>query len=199
MPVDWALSISSPSRSIFDQLKAQLRRLPDAAQLLNLQGQQRAAVCILYRFGSENATLHHSHESSGNKSMRHEKALGFRQGDSRVITVQFTGTWKNELGSEMTLVQTGQSLTGKYESVVSGKGHKITGELSGWANQRLISVSVNWPTPAITAWVGHLVREDGKDAIETLWQMTTGMQNPEDPSELWESVFAGADRFVRVS
>jgi avidin family protein len=106
---------------------------------------------------------------------------------------------KNERGSEMTLAQTGQSLTGKYESVVSGAGGKITGELSGWANQRLISVSVNWPTTAITAWVGYLAREDGKDAIETLWQMTTGMQNPEDPSELWESVFAGADRFVRVS
>ncbi len=106
----------------FRPVEGAVGRLPDAAQLLNLQGQQRAAVCILYRFGSENATLHHSHESSGNKSMRHEKALGFRQGDSRVITVQFTGTWKNELGSEMTLVQTGQSLTGKYESVVSGKG-----------------------------------------------------------------------------
>jgi hypothetical protein len=114
--------------------------------------------------------------------MRHEEALRFRPANNRVIPLEFTGTWKDELGSEMTLVQTGQSLTGKYESVVSGAGGKITGELSGWANQRLISVSVNWPTTAITAWVGHLVREDGKDAIETLWQMTTGMQILKTPA-----------------
>jgi avidin family protein len=57
--------------------------------------------------------------------MRHEKALRFRPANNRVTPVDFTGTWKNELGSEMTLVQTDQSLTGKYESVVSGVGGKI--------------------------------------------------------------------------
>ena len=134
--------------------------------------------------------------------MRHEKALALApgQGESRAAraAVDFTGTWKNELGSEMTIVQAGQALTGKYISPVSGGGGPVIGLLVGWADGQVISFTVNWPQPSITAWVGHLVTEDGTEAIETLWHLATTMANPDDPTELWESVLAGADRFVQV-
>jgi len=131
--------------------------------------------------------------------MDHEKALALAPAAAAAAQIDFTGTWKNELGSEMTLVQNGSVLTGKYESAVSGGGGKILGDLSGWGSGRLISFSVNWPSDAITAWVGHLVTENGSDAMETLWQMATRMPDPTDPNELWESVLSGADRFTKVT
>ena len=80
---------------------------------------------------------------------------------------------------------------------VSGGGGTVTGLLVGWADGQVVSFSVNWPQPSITAWVGHLVTEDGNDAIETLWNLATTLPNPDDPAELWDSVLTGADRFVR--
>lgn len=132
--------------------------------------------------------------------MRHEKALSFAMNVAKppARPTDFAGTWKNQLGSKMTLVHTGDALTGQYLSVVSGSGSSIQGDLVGWASGRMISFSVNWVTPSITSWIGHLVTENGKDVVETLWQMATELQAPADPNELWENIFAGADRFERI-
>lgn len=56
---------------------------------------------------------------------------------------------------------------------------------------------VNWPTAAIAAWVGQHVFEDGAEAIGTLWQMTTHVPDPQEPTGVWKSILAGADRFHR--
>ena len=131
--------------------------------------------------------------------MRHEHAL--RTAPSAGGTAfDFSGLWVNELGSQMDIVsQNGAQLSGKYTSFVSGGGGPVTGDLVGWANGLLISVSVNWaPTTAITSWVGQLVDPDATDmAIESLWQMTVPIENPDQPDELWQSILAGADTFRR--
>ena len=129
--------------------------------------------------------------------MLHEHALAQVKQASRVPT-GFSGTWQNELGSTMTIAVSGTQVTGTYDSAVSGGGGPAKGDLAGYVNGSLISFVVEWQVAAITAWVGHLVVENGNAAIETLWQMTTSTNNPEDPKELWDAVFAGADRFVRV-
>jgi Avidin family len=110
----------------------------------------------------------------------------------------FAGTWKNEYGSAMTLAVTGTMLSGIYTSEVSGANKKTQGTLTGYVNGDLIGLCVRWDRSAsITAWVGHLVVENGTDAIETLWHMTTKTSGAEDPNQLWQSVFAGSDRFTR--
>jgi hypothetical protein len=127
-----------------------------------------------------------------------EKALA-RVASSKLSTANFAGTWKNEYKSTMDLTVTGNVLSGTYTSEVSGTSTETKGPLTGYVNGDLISFVVHWDHFAsITAWVGHLVVENGNEVIETLWQMTTQTPDPEDPNELWESVLAGADRFTRL-
>ncbi|HWL81643.1 MAG TPA: avidin/streptavidin family protein [Roseomonas sp.] len=109
----------------------------------------------------------------------------------------FSGARKNELGSEMTLTVQGGKLSGRYKSTVSSGGKEIEGELTGHVNGDLIAFTVNWPTAAITAWVGQVVSVGGKDNIQTLWQMTTNIPEAQEPKGLWHSVYAGTDTFAR--
>ena len=135
--------------------------------------------------------------------MKHEDALALvravtaRARMVAAVAARFEGTWKNELGSTMTLTVSGSKVTGTYQSAVSGGSAPVVGELQGWINGAVISFAVNWEN-STTAWVGHHVLEDGAEAIETLWQLATRLQNPDDPNDVWESILAGADRFVRA-
>jgi len=114
------------------------------------------------------------------------------------LNPNFGGDWKNELGSKMRLAVAGSQVTGQYTSSVSGGGGSVQGTLIGFINGSVICFLVNWDTAeSITAWAGHLVKEGGADVIETLWYLPMKTKNPNDPNELWSSMFAGADRFVR--
>ena len=125
---------------------------------------------------------------------KQERALSLAA-RSQPVTANFAGTWNH---STMTLAVTGNMLSGIYTSEVSGAHKKTQGTLTGYVNGDLIAFSVRWEESAsITAWVGHLVVENGTEAIETLWQMTTQTPSAEEPNELWQSVFAGSDRFTR--
>jgi len=134
--------------------------------------------------------------------MNQEDALAASASLTAGPAVNFSGHWKNELKknglhSTMDLQIAGDNVTGTYTSVVSANGQTISGPITGFVSGRTISFVVNWPNASITAWVGHMVTEDGDDTIETLWHLATNTPNPADPNELWESVLAGADRFVR--
>ena len=128
--------------------------------------------------------------------MKHEDALALAPA-APGTQADFSGHWKNELKSTMDLTVSGSAVTGTYTSHVSGGGGPITGPIVGFVSGHTISFIVNWPSASITAWVGHLVKERHHEVIETLWQLATPTTNPNDPTELWESVFAGADRFHR--
>lgn len=106
----------------------------------------------------------------------------------------FTGTWKNELGSTATFVQNGASLSGDYVSAVSEDGSSTKGTITGFADGDLIAFLVHWEAfQAITAWVGQVRPGATPDTISTLWQMTKQV----DPGEEWASINAGADTFLR--
>lgn len=109
----------------------------------------------------------------------------------------FAGHWKNQMGSTMDLTVQGSIVSGQYSSADSSTGKTTTGALSGVINDHVIAFSVNWPSPSITSWTGHLVTENGSAIIETLWFLAMEMEDPNDQSKLWSSVFSGADRFVR--
>jgi hypothetical protein len=113
--------------------------------------------------------------------------------------VDFSGSWTNDLEhSQMVLAQDGHALTGKYTSP-DGQGGSITGPLVGWTDGNIITFTVNWPNPSITAWTGHLVNESVTDAIETLWHLAVPMTDPSDPTKLWTAMLAGSDRFTRMA
>ena len=128
--------------------------------------------------------------------MKHEKTLA-KTKTVAGAAFDFNGAWKNQYGSRMELRVSGKALAGTYESTVSSSGTTIRGDLSGFINGDLIAFSVNWPTAAITSWVGQVIRDSGNDVIATLWQMTVNIPDSDEPTGLWQSVYAGADRFSR--
>lgn len=126
--------------------------------------------------------------------MQHERALT-RALAGTGATYDFSGTWKNELGSGMVLSQAGNTLSGTYQSAVSGGGGSTTGDLIGYVDGDLVSVIVHWRDfQAITAWVGQLVPNASPAQILTLWQMTQQVAVGEE----WKSINAGTDTFTQV-
>jgi Avidin family len=123
--------------------------------------------------------------------MSHEQVLA-RALAGTGETIDFSGTWVNELGSEVELVQTDDVLSGTYKSAVSS-GHTTTsGDLQGYVDGDLISFVVHWRKfQAITAWVGQL--EKNGATMKTLWQMTKQV----DAGDEWASINAGADYFSK--
>ena len=107
----------------------------------------------------------------------------------------FSGTWRNELGSTMMLNVDGDRVQGTYESPVSTGGGPARGDLVGFANADHISFVVNWPTGALTAWVGQLRSENGREVIQTLWHMVRG--DADVGSGEWQAVLSGTDHFHR--
>jgi hypothetical protein len=108
--------------------------------------------------------------------------------------IDFGGRWQNELESTLDITQSGTTLTGTYESRVSGGGGSTKGDLQGYVDGDLISFVVHWRDfQAITAWVGQLDPKEPKQTIRTLWQMTKQVAAGEE----WASINAGADSFIR--
>jgi len=125
--------------------------------------------------------------------MKVEHALG-RALTGTGTSVDFSGVWVNELGSEMTLTQVNGSLSGTYASAVSSGGTKTSGDITGSVDGDLISFVVHWRDfQAITAWVGQLDPKAAAETINTLWQMTKQVAVGEE----WASINVGADVFTR--
>lgn len=123
--------------------------------------------------------------------MRHEHALQ-RALKGTGPTVDFSGTWANELQSEMTLTQKGQAIAGTYTSQKSAGGGKTIGDLQGYVDGDLVSFVVLWRDyQAITSWTGQL--DKAQTSLVTLWQMTSQVQAGEE----WKSINAGTDSFTR--
>jgi hypothetical protein len=60
------------------------------------------------------------------------------------LAIDFSGVWRNDLMSEITLVQNGDILTGTYKSAVSGRDTRTTGDVSGYVEGDLIGFVVHW-------------------------------------------------------
>lgn len=123
--------------------------------------------------------------------MLHEHALG-RALKGTGPSVDFSGTWVNELNSETTLAQKGQVLTGTYTSKVSANGGQTIGDLQGYVDGDLVAFVVLWRDfQAITNWVGQL--DPTQTSLVTLWQMTSQVAAGNE----WKSINAGSDTFTR--
>lgn len=114
-------------------------------------------------------------------------------------TVDFAGAWKNQLGSVMTLTVTGQGVSGRYVSPVSGGSGAVEGAIAGYVDGDLIAFVVNWDTTAsLTAWTGQLVGGGAGATLKTLWHLVMNVPDPDEATGLWQSTFAGADVFTRA-
>lgn len=116
--------------------------------------------------------------------------------------VDFNGTWENQLGSRMRLTVVDSTVIGTYSTKVGETGGLDDFPLIGTASSDLIAFVVNWSAAAqhnsITAWVGQLTRESGREAIKTLWHLTTDVPDDIEPRWIWGAVKTGADTFRRA-
>jgi hypothetical protein len=129
--------------------------------------------------------------------MRHAEVARLKSKKSAPQPFDFSGHWKNELGSFMDLTIAGADVTGSYVSAVSDAGGPTRPfPLRGTVSGDLISFTVNWET-LIATWIGHGVVDAGQDRILTLWHIVMTVQQETDPLNQWKTLEAGADEFGR--
>jgi hypothetical protein len=114
-------------------------------------------------------------------------------------SVNFDGTWKNELKSDMTIQVTAGKVTGKYRTGVGDPTPAEEFDLVGFAAGDQISFTVNFSKyGSLTSWVGqHTIDKNGIEVIMTMWLLSKNVADPDEPTKLWGSVLTGYDNFVR--
>jgi len=113
-------------------------------------------------------------------------------------SVNFDGTWKNQLKSEMAIKVDGGKVTGRYRAGVGTPRAAEEFDLVGFASGDQISFTVNFGKyGTLTSWVGQLTTEAGTEIIKTMWILSENVPDPEEPKKLWGSVLTGSANFVR--
>ena len=116
-----------------------------------------------------------------------------------------SGSWYNELGSQMDLnVDNKGSVTGQYWTAVGDATGRYP--IVGWAERvagQTGSTAVGWVvlwlnaagnSRSVTTWSGQYQIVNGEEHILTLWLLATET----NPGDDWKSTLAGADIFQRT-
>lgn len=113
-------------------------------------------------------------------------------------TVDFSGTWRNQHGSEMRLTVSRNSVKGKFRTGVGQPSPKEEFDLLGFVSADLIVFTVNFGAyGSLATWAGQHTVEKKLEKIETLWHLARNVREEEEPEELWGAILTGADVFVR--
>jgi hypothetical protein len=131
--------------------------------------------------------------------MFQEQALRHARHTPAGASYDFSGRWRNQMGSTMELRLTGEALSGTYTSASSAAGASITGDLAGFRSGDQIAFAVKWQgADSLSTWVGQVVTEAGQDVIRTVWHVTMEVDDADEASGIWQSVLTGSDFFTRV-
>jgi hypothetical protein len=111
---------------------------------------------------------------------------------------RLTGTWHNQLGSELVIEADGEGgLTGHYTSgagTVAGKTYPLVGTYDPGPQSitTVLGFVVDWTeVHAVTVWSGQY--HHGDQTIAATWLMATET----DEGDEWKSTFVGHDLFHR--
>jgi len=130
--------------------------------------------------------------------LRHFSKINSTTG-TPVPTIDFSGKWRNELHSEMTLQVDAQgNVTGKYKTGVGTPAPSEEFNLVGFASGDLLSFTVNFGTyGSLASWAGQHTEENGTGVIKTIWLLARNVKDPDEPKNLWGAVLTGYDNFQR--
>ncbi|GBM35956.1 hypothetical protein AVEN_31406-1 [Araneus ventricosus] len=129
--------------------------------------------------------------------------IAYGSSTGRTPCTDLTGTWRNELGSNMTVQRVGDSykITGRYNTSVesSAGASRISSDISGLvqpvAGGSLVAFNVLWNHGAsITSWVGQCLVCDGQEKLYTTWVL----RSLQIPRKRWMSTRINQDTFWRV-
>ncbi len=121
------------------------------------------------------------------------------------MSVDVSGTWMNQNGSLVELIEEDGRVSGWYESrkgrAVSGKRYAVSGQRNG----EVIAFQVNWQDDAInvhsiTSFSGRLVRDANGEAIHTVWVLARQFEDEAQskPTAAWNAFLTNSDLFRRV-
>ena len=112
--------------------------------------------------------------------------------------VDFSGPWKNELGSEMTLTQENGNVRGHYRTAVGEASEEEAFALCGFAEGDLIVFCANFGSyGSLTTWAGQHVVENGEEKLLTLWHLARNLVENHEPKQFWSTMLTGANTFTR--
>jgi hypothetical protein len=115
------------------------------------------------------------------------------------MSVDFTGTWKNQLGSTLELSVTGGIVSGRFESGVGDDGKTIWVQVSGRVLEDVITFNAVYESyGTVVAWVGQHTVETGAGKIKALWLHATNVEDTQEQDWMWFSNRIGADVFSRA-
>lgn len=114
-------------------------------------------------------------------------------------TVNFNGSWVNELGSKMKLsVAADGKVTGKYKTAVGSPTEKEEFDLVGFATGDLISFTVDFGKyGSLTGWVGQHTENANGAVIKTMWLLARNVKDNDEKDDLWGAVLTGSNDFTR--
>ena len=112
--------------------------------------------------------------------------------------VDFSGKWKNPLGSSMELKVRGNKVSGTYRTGVGAPGSMEEFPLVGFVNGDILGFTVLWGKyGSITSWVGQHTASKKKDRIDTMWHLVKNIDEESERQNVWGSYLTGANSFTR--
>lgn len=114
-------------------------------------------------------------------------------------TIDFSGIWVNELGSEMDLAVNAGRVSGKYKTAVGKPGSTERFALTGFALGDRIVFCVNFePYGTLAAWTGLHSEDKGVEEIYSLWHLPREMEADEEAQDYrWSAILTGVNTFTR--
>lgn len=111
----------------------------------------------------------------------------------------FSGIWRNELHSDMTLLVDEKGLVSGTYALTSENGTRQTFLVTGFANGPLIGFTVDFSHGnIICSWTGHAVKESGGDVIKAQWNLVKTLEGEDFAIETWGATHCGSNTFKRV-
>jgi hypothetical protein len=119
---------------------------------------------------------------------------------SPLPTVDFSGKWYNQRGSEMDLIVNGSIITGTYKTKVGSPDEHDLFYLTGFATEDLISFTVNFGHfGTLTSWAGQYAKEkDEPEMIHTCFVAAVDIKEALESRDIWGGVKVGSDFFQRT-
>ncbi len=128
------------------------------------------------------------------------KRLFKRWDDTPISVTNFSGVWRNELNSEMTIdVDEKGAVTGSYCPGATNNLSENRHPLVGFANGDLICFTVDFEhLHMVCSWTGHVIQEHNIDVIKTHWNLVKNLDREEFSMETWGATHNGSNSFKRV-
>ena len=117
------------------------------------------------------------------------------------VSVDFTGAWNNDMGSQAIFNVENGEVRGTYNTNVGEPDKGQSFPLVGLVEGDQITFTVNFKGyGSMTAWTGQLTEnENGEPYIRTLWHLTKDIEDASEKEDIWGSVRTGASQFTRAT